>query len=62
MDKKINKSEHIAICRGCGGEGTIDGSETYPRVICPQCEGSGRVLVSADLVYHIRAYKPKKQL
>lgn len=60
MDKKITKSEHVAVCSGCAGRGMIDGSEPFQHVICPQCEGSGRVLVSAELFYHIRAFKPKK--
>ena len=56
MKKTVKKAPHITICRECGGKGVINGDQP---VVCPQCEGSGRVTVSGVLDLDIRAYKPK---
>ena len=56
MKKTMRKTPKVTLCRECGGTGHIDGD--HP-VVCPQCEGSGRVTVSGTMELDIRAYKPK---
>lgn len=56
MKKVIRKSPKLALCRECSGSGVIDGDQP---VTCPQCEGSGRVMVGGTLHLEIRAYKPE---
>ena len=56
MRKTIHKNPKVTLCRECGGTGHIDGDRP---VVCPQCEGSGRVTVSGTMELDIRAYKPK---
>lgn len=56
MKKTVRKPPHVSLCRECGGRGVIDGDAP---VVCPQCEGSGRVTVSGVLNLDIRPYKPK---
>lgn len=34
--------------------------EKVKPAVCPQCEGSGRVTVSAEIELDIRPYKPKE--
>lgn len=51
----------VALCRRCYGKGTVKDPETGEITVCPQCEGSGRVSVSAKTVYDIRPYRPRKQ-
>lgn len=58
MKKTIRKTPKVTLCRECGGTGHIDGD--HP-VVCPQCEGSGRVTVSGTMELDIRAYKPKHE-
>ena len=60
MKKTVKKSPHVTLCRQCGGTGYIPSSDTG-RVVCPQCEGSGRVTVSGEMTLDIRAYKPKQE-
>jgi len=39
---------------------TATGASPLPETcVCPQCEGSGRVTVSAETELEIRPYKPK---
>ncbi len=45
---------HIVACKVCGGKGTKDGA------ICPQCKGSGRVIVSCEVTTFVSAYVPEK--
>jgi DnaJ-class molecular chaperone len=58
MRIQMKKSRKIALCRRCHGVGLV-GTE-LPST-CPQCQGSGRVLVSAYLDYDIRPYKDKSK-
>lgn len=61
MKRDMTRPPKIAICRRCGGRGYIIGKETdHEPVLCSQCLGSGRVTVSAEIVYDIRPYKPKE--
>ena len=46
---------HIVACKVCEGKGTQEGT------ICPQCDGSGRVIVSCEVITYISAYKPEKR-
>ncbi|ETD21435.1 MULTISPECIES: hypothetical protein [Prevotellaceae] len=61
MSREVNKSPKVALCRECYGTGfqksSIGGTQT--RVRCPQCEGSGRVLVSCKMSLDIRPYKER---
>ena len=43
---------HIVVCRVCGGKGETDGT------VCPQCQGSGRVIVSHEVKTFVTAYIP----
>lgn len=45
---------HIVACKICGGKGTRDGAT------CPQCKGSGRVIVSCEVTTFVSAYVPEK--
>lgn len=47
---------HIAACKVCEGEGMKDGAT------CPQCKGSGRVIVSCEVTTYISAYVPENNL
>lgn len=46
---------HIAVCRVCGGKGKVDGCG------CKQCKGSGRVIVSSEVVTYVTAYDPEAE-
>lgn len=64
MKKEMTKPPKIAICRRCGGSGLwrhtgCDGKPVFER--CPQCEGSGRVTVSAKVEFDIRPYRQKER-
>lgn len=56
MKKTVYKAPKLTLCRECGGTGRIEGEVP---VVCPQCEGSGRVTVSGVVELDIRAFKPK---
>ena len=43
----------IVACKVCGGKGIKEGT------ICPQCKGSGRVIVSCEVVTYVTAYQPE---
>jgi DnaJ-class molecular chaperone len=58
MKRYVKKAPHVTLCRECGGTGRIEGDTP---VVCPQCEGSGRVTVSGVMELDIRAFKPKVQ-
>lgn len=64
MIQEVSKSPKITLCRKCHGIGyyrhieTDCSSSVRP---CPQCEGSGRVLVSCKMHLDIRPYKPIKK-
>lgn len=44
---------HIVACKVCGGTGVKDGAT------CPQCKGSGRVIVSCEVTTFVSAYVPE---
>ena len=44
---------HIVVCKVCEGKGTKDGAT------CPQCKGSGRVIVSCEVTTYVSAYVPE---
>ncbi|QFQ11556.1 molecular chaperone DnaJ [Pseudoprevotella muciniphila] len=53
--RSITKPEKVALCRECHGRGTV--SKLGFSRLCPNCEGSGRVLVSCEMTLHVRPYK-----
>lgn len=64
MKQQVIEAPKIALCRKCCGTGVLrqkreDGTFTVQQ--CPQCEGSGRVTVSAVMEYDIRPYKQKER-
>lgn len=54
MIQQVEKSPKVALCRNCYGTGFVVSGILRK---CPQCEGSGRVTVSAKITYDIRPYK-----
>ena len=60
MKQTVKKSPKIALCRECHGTGVVkyqgcDGIAAH--MTCPQCGGSGRVLVSCEMTLDIRPYQ-----
>ena len=55
MIKKIKKPEKVALCRECHGTGKV--SRLGFSKVCPNCGGSGRVLVSCVMELDIRPYR-----
>lgn len=53
--KDVSKAEKVALCRECHGTGVV--TKHGISVRCPNCEGSGRVLVSCEMKLRIRPYK-----
>lgn len=47
---------HIVVCKICEGKGVKEGTT------CPQCKGSGRVIVSCEVTTYVSAYVPEKGL
>lgn len=47
---------HIVACKVCEGKGTKDGDT------CPQCKGSGRVIVSCKVTTYVTAYTPENPI
>lgn len=64
MKRTVNKGAKIALCRKCRGTGIwhheIEDGVTMSET-CPQCEGSGRVTVSAVMEFDIRPYRHKER-
>ena len=58
MIKNVRKEPKVTVCRRCGGDGHILGKDGQ-RHICPQCEGSGRCVVSCEMMVNIEPFKPK---
>lgn len=58
MIQEAEKKPKISLCRKCYGKGWLASPETGEQSVCGQCEGTGRVTVSARTVYDIRPYRP----
>lgn len=58
MIKYVTKPEKIALCRVCHGTGMVTKLGLSGK--CPNCDGSGRVLVSCEMRLYIRPYKESK--
>ena len=56
MKVTVEKPPKVSLCRKCGGSGVISSGEST--VCCPQCVGSGRVIVSGVMVMVVRPYRP----
>lgn len=60
--EKRYKHPKIALCRRCGGSGFLvkldEREENEIIETCPDCEGSGRVVVSAVMEITISPYDP----
>ena len=59
MILEVEKKPKLALCRKCYGIGRLHDKETGKECTCDQCEGTGRVTVSAKMSYDIRPYKPR---
>lgn len=57
MIKEVERPPKVALCRECHGTGYVLNAAYGERSRCPQCEGSGRVTVSAKMTFDIRPYK-----
>lgn len=60
MKRRVEKPLKVCLCRKCRGTGLYrhknqKGVTFVER--CPQCEGSGRVTVSAVMDFDIKPYK-----
>ncbi len=56
----IDKPAKVCVCQVCKGRGAIRkkaGAFDYYYERCPQCEGSGRVLVASHVEYSIEPFK-----
>lgn len=55
----VTKPEKVALCRACHGTGTVNSGKLFTKSTetCPQCHGSGRVLVSCEMTLRIRPYE-----
>ncbi len=43
----------ITTCKLCGGKGQIEGD------VCVQCNGSGRMIVTSEIVTYIKPFEPQ---
>ena len=59
MILEVEKKPKVALCRKCYGTGRLRDRDTGVEHECEQCEGTGRVTVSAKMTYDIRPYKPR---
>lgn len=57
MIQEVEKQPKVALCRKCRGTGKFRDPETLDVRVCDQCEGSGRVTVSAKMIFDIRPYR-----
>ena len=67
MEANETKSSRIVLCKVCRGTGVVrkeiplrdpdTGEHKYHRVECPQCLGSGRVIVDVS----VRPYHTKEE-
>lgn len=60
MIREVTKSPKVALCRECHGTGMVRNVYGTAALPCPQCEGSGRVMVSCKMTLDIRPYKEKR--
>ena len=69
LARTVTKPEKVALCRECHGTGKVTKLGFIPEQSsptrslsrkCPNCDGSGRVLVSCEMKLHIRPYKESK--
>ena len=63
MKHQVTKAPKVALCHkgvGTGFYRQILTDGTFSAERCPQCEGSGRVMVSAVIEYDIRPYRAEK--
>lgn len=60
--EKKYKHPKVALCHRCGGMGFLtrldDRGENEVTRTCPDCEGSGRVVVSAVMEVTVDPYRP----
>ena len=56
--RTVIKPEKVCLCRECYGTGRVTKLGLSRK--CPNCDGSGRVLVSCEMKLHIRPYKESK--
>jgi DnaJ-class molecular chaperone len=55
------KHPKITLCTTCKGTGVhsfLDDLEKEHSEVCPDCEGSGRVVVSGVIEFTVQPYKP----
>ena len=57
MKKVIEKGAYVAVCQKCRGTGKVYGIIRNKGKGCPQCEGSGRVIVTSRTELDIVPYK-----
>lgn len=63
MKFELEKKPKVALCRACHGTGKANGSgSSSGDGACKQCDGSGRVTVSARMTLDIRPYRPNVEL
>lgn len=71
MRRNVTKPPRISLCRACHGTGAAPRTAECPSRpsawegqgaagACPQCGGSGRVTVSAEIELDIRPYNPRR--
>ena len=61
MIQEVEKQPKVALCRKCRGTGKLRDPETQEVRVCDQCEGSGRVTVSAKMIFDIRPYRTNQK-
>jgi DnaJ-class molecular chaperone len=61
MKTEIRKAPKIALCRCCYGTGKKYWESTGDTTTCPQCDGSGRVMVSCVMQLDIEPYKTESK-
>lgn len=53
---------HVVVCKRCMGNGAIKRYDELRRVVivdtCPECNGSGRLVVSSTIETRVRAWVP----
>ncbi|WP_455670467.1 molecular chaperone DnaJ [Phocaeicola faecalis] len=63
--EKKYKHPKVALCRYCGGRGylvSLDEREENEIIkTCPDCQGSGRVVVSAVMEVTVAPYRPEEK-